>query len=252
VNILLTNDDGVESNGILILARVLRGTRKDNIFVLAPDKNRSGVSCGMSVFDPMMLSEKSQGIWACTGLPVDCVIAAVLGGIPCKPDIIISGINRGANMGNDIHYSGTVAAARQGAMMGIPSIALSLNAFENNYWEMAAQYSAEHLDEYINMWESDIFINVNIPNNANGPDGMVFTWPAVKKYNDELTLFKGPDDRYCCYLNWGKDSVENQSGTDWDAVSKNLVSVSHLAIHPVVRRDLCPNVPDYAAAGIRR
>jgi len=251
MKILLTNDDGIDSEGILELAKALRSGRNDEVYILAPDVNRSGVSHGLKIFEPQMFSEKSKDNWTFTGLPVDCVIAAVLGGKPCKPDIIVSGINRGANMGNDIHYSGTVGAARQGALMGLPSIAISLNGWNNYYWEMAAKYSAEHLDDFINMWESDILINVNIPNTENGPDGMAFTWPVIKNYNDTLSVFKGPWNRDWCFLAGGEEEFEDQKGTDWDAVSRNLVSVTPLVIRPVVRRDLCPGVPDYASAGKR-
>lgn len=249
MNILLTNDDGVESEGILLLAQALRSKNRYDVFVLAPDKNRSGVSCGLSIFEPQMLSKKSEGIWTCTGLPVDCVIAAVLGGIPCKPDVVVSGINRGANMGNDIHYSGTVAAARQGTLMGIPSVAVSLDAFSGMCWKMAAEYAADHMDDFIDMWENDILINVNIPNNPAGPDGMVFTWPGTKNYNDTLSVFRGPWNKDWCYLVPGEETHEEQKGTDLDAVSRNLVSVSPLVIRPVIRRDFCTAVPDCAAAG---
>jgi 5'-nucleotidase len=234
MNILLTNDDGIESEGILILAEALRLRGKDRILVLAPDANRSGVSHGLSILTgPMKITEKSRDTWYCSGLPVDCVIAAVMGALPCKPDIIVAGINRGANMGNDIIYSGTAAAARQGALLGMPSIAISLNGSENYNWEMAVKYSADHLEEFIKMWEEDIFINVNIPNSS-GPTGMAKdTWPVRKDYQDSLSIIKGPEGSDWCFLNPGTEIVEDDKGSDWDAVSRNLVSVSSIYIYPV-------------------
>jgi 5'-nucleotidase len=237
MNILLTNDDGIESEGILKLAEALRLRGKDRVCVLAPDSNRSGVSHGISILTgPMKITEKSKDTWCCTGLPVDCVIAGVMGALPCKPDIVVAGINCGANMGNDIIYSGTAAAARQGALMGIPSIAISLNGRDKFNWEMAVQYSVEHLDEFIKMWEKDIFVNVNIPNSPE-PAGMAIdTRPARKDYRDTLTVFKGPDGDDWCFLNPGKETAEEDSDSDWDAVSRNLVSVSSIYIHQVTRR----------------
>jgi 5'-nucleotidase len=183
---------------------------------------------------PMKITEESGDTWSCTGLPVDCVIAGAMGALPCKPDIIIAGINRGANMGNDIIYSGTAAAARQGALMGIPSIAVSLNGRDNFNWEMAVKYTADHLDEFLKMWKEDIFINVNIPNSS-GPSGMaVDTWPVRKDYQDSLSIIKGPEGSDWCFLNPGKDIAEDDKGSDWDAVSRNLVSVSSIYIHPVI------------------
>ena len=248
MNILLTNDDGIDSQGILKPAEVLRSKGKYNVFVLAPDSDRSGVSHSFSIlYKPLKLTEISKDNWKFTGLPVDCVIAAVMGGVPCKPDVIISGINRGANIGSDLHYSGTAAAARQGAMMGIPSIAVSLDAKENFYWEMAAGYLADHFEEFISMWEENIFLNVNIPNNKNGPDGMVNTWPVRTNYNDTMSIFRGPGNRDWCYLKPGVESTVEEKGTDRDAVSRNLVSVSPVYVHPVVHRGLCPDAPDNAA-----
>jgi len=253
MNILLTNDDGIDSEGILILAEALRSKSKHDIYILAPERNQSGVSSCLTILNnPVSLKEKSKGSWACSGLPVDCVITAALGGRPCKPDLVISGINRGANLGSDIAYSGTTAAARQAAFLGIPAIALSLGnphyRADKYYWDMAANYSADHLDEFTAMWKKDIFVNVNIPNNPDGPGGMAITWPACKDYHDSVKFIEnGPGGKDWCYLAWGNETAENQPGSDWDAVSNNMVSVSYVFIHPVVRGDLYPDVPVYAA-----
>ena len=253
MNILLTNDDGIDSEGILCLSEALRSLEKYQVFILAPDANRSGVSHGLSIFnEPIRLTEKSKNTWVCSGLPVDCVIAAVLGGKPCKPDIVISGINRGANMGSDITYSGTAAAARQGAILGLPSVALSLNGWTNYNWSMAAEYSAKHLEKFLEIWEKDIFVNVNIPNSPKEPEGMLFTWPSRKDYNDSLSIMQGPDGREWCFLLPGEQRAEDEEGSDWDAISKNYVSVSPVYIHPVILKDLCPNVPDQASTRGRR
>ncbi|MDR0730727.1 MAG: hypothetical protein LBF63_03595 [Treponema sp.] len=117
MNILLTNDDGCESPGILLLASALR-ENGHRAAVLAPDRDRSGVSHSISFLDgPLILKSRGEDTWSCSGLPVDCVVTAMLGAIPYKPDLILSGINRGANLGTDLLYSGTAAAARQGSLL---------------------------------------------------------------------------------------------------------------------------------------
>ncbi|MDR0720099.1 MAG: hypothetical protein LBF78_10730, partial [Treponema sp.] len=167
MNILLTNDDGVDSPGIITLFETLKACPGHNVFVLAPDSDRSGVSNGLlALTKPLKITEKQSNVWSCEGLPADCVLAACLGGRPCKPDVVISGINRGGNLGTDIIYSGTCAAARQASLLGIPGIALSLagcahwdgalkgegaafkDTFKDN-WGMAAAYAAGHLEEYL-------------------------------------------------------------------------------------------------------
>ena len=250
MNILLTNDDGIESDGIQTLAGALRSKGKDRVYILAPDSNRSGVSNGLGIFrGPVKLTEKSKDTWVCSGMPADCVIIAALSGKPCRPDIIISGINHGANLGTDIIYSGTAAAARQGALMGLPSIALSLNGWADYNWNMAARYSADHLEEFLAVWKSDIFVNVNIPNNPGGPSGTAFTWPCRKNYHDSISVIQSFDTEEWCFLAPGEQTIENETGSDWDAISKNYVSISPVFIHPVVLKNLCPGVPEYAAAG---
>ena len=250
MNILLTNDDGIESEGILCLAQALRSRKKARVCILAPESNRSGSSHGIRIFtEPIKLTEKSEDVWTCSGLPVDCVIAAVLGGKPCKPDIIISGINHGPNMGSDITYSGTAAAARQGAMMGLPSVALSLNGWSGYNWSMVADYSAVHLDDFLKIWEKDIFVNVNIPNRPEGPKGIVFTRPCRKDYHDALSMMQGPFGSKWCFLIPGEQTVASEPGSDWEAVSRNFVSVSPVFIHPVVLKDLNSDAPDHTTTG---
>ncbi|AEF80313.1 5'/3'-nucleotidase SurE [Leadbettera azotonutricia ZAS-9] len=252
MNILLTNDDGISANGLLKLAEVLRSRGEHNVFVLAPDSNRSGVSHGFTLLrNPLKLAEIDRDTYSCPGKPVDCAMLPILGGRPCKPDVVISGINHGANLGTDIIYSGTAAAARQAALLGVPGIALSLDGRKDFYWDMAANYAADHLDEFIALWKEDVFINVNIPNNPKGPSGQVQTWPAVKDYHDRIEFMKDPHGKDWVFFLSGKETVAPEAGSDYDAISKNLVSISPVCVYPVVRRDLCPGVPDYASAGKR-
>jgi 5'-nucleotidase len=245
MNILLTNDDGIESEGIRKLAAALRDEGKHRIYVLAPDGNRSGVSHSISfLYAPVRLRECSPDTWSCSGNPADCVIVAALGGFPVKPDLVLSGINRGVNLGTDIIYSGTAAAARQAALYGLPALALSLDgsldAREEDgagyFWDMAVSFILEKLPDLTSMCTKDIFINVNIPNRKDGPLGMLTTYPGIQQYRDELSSMKAPDGNVYCFMKLGGVSFRGEPGSDIDAVQRNYVSVSPVFVHPVSGR----------------
>jgi len=235
VNILLTNDDGVASEGIQKLALALRAKGKYRVTVVAPDINRSGISNAVSLLhSPVKLTKLGQDTWSCSGYPADCVIAARLGAFAPKPDMVLSGINRGENLGTDLIYSGTAAAARQAALAGIPAVALSLAGKDVFYWDMAASWAADYLEELAAFAVKDHFANVNIPNSPGGPQGMLATWPAVKAYTERLTVIDAPDGNQWCFLKGEPDSeFTAQTGCDCEAVSRNLVSVTSVYNYPV-------------------
>ncbi|MDR3167160.1 MAG: 5'/3'-nucleotidase SurE [Treponema sp.] len=246
MNILLTNDDGIGCEGLLMLAEELRRQNRHKIYVLAPDSNRSGVSQAISINKPLQIKAHGPDTWVCSGTPADCVIVASLGGLPVKPDLLISGINAGPNLGTDIVYSGTAAAARQGALHHIPSIALSLAGLALPlYWEGAVFFAVTRLDELIRLWTEDIFINVNIPNTPEGPAGMAVTFPSRRQYNDNVVSFDAPDGCTYCFINSGPVISENGPGSDWDAISRNLVSVTPVYIYPATRMDRCAAAPPH-------
>jgi len=242
MKILLTNDDGIDSDGIRKLAKALR-CRGHKVYVIAPDVNRSGISHAVSLLNgPVKLSACGEDTWTCTGYPADCVIVGLLGALGEKPDLVLSGINKGANIGTDIIYSGTAAAARQGGISGIPAVALSLagindystSVLKEYYWDMASSWSADHLEELMAFWERNSFVNVNIPNNPKGPEGIARARPAIKKYNDAITLLDAPDGNRWCFIKAGEESAESGTDNDWNTVSRNLVSVSLLHCYAVV------------------
>jgi 5'-nucleotidase len=155
--------------------------------------------------------------------------------------VVLSGINRGANLGTDIIYSGTAAAARQAALYGLPAVAFSLagnlgDGEEDDagyFWDMAVSFILEKLPDLINMCAKDIFINVNIPNRKDGPLGMLTTCPCIQRYKDEVNAMKAPDGSVYCFMKLGSASFRGEPGTDIDAVQRNYVSVSPVFIHPV-------------------
>ena len=238
MNILLTNDDGIKSEGLQKLAEFLRSRLKHRIFVVAPDVNRSGISHAVSVLNgPVKLTKLMEDTWSCSGYPADCVIVAILGELPCKPDLVLSGINEGENLGTDIVYSGTAAAARQASLAGIPAIALSLASYDNLCWDMAASWVVDHLEELAALWKKETFLNVNIPNSPEGPEGMVIARPALKHYSDVLKVMIAPDESRWCFLTVGEGNTAKEEGTDCDAVSRNFVSVSSVYNYPILKMD---------------
>ena len=156
MNILLTNDDGVNSEGIVKLAEALRSDGKHKVSVIAPDVNRSGVSHALSILNnAVKLSYLGVDTWSCTGYPADCVIAGINGMLSECPDLVLSGINQGGNIGTDLIYSGTAAAAKQGSLAGIPSMALSLAGNDPYHWDMAVSWIVSHLEELLAYWRRD-------------------------------------------------------------------------------------------------
>jgi 5'-nucleotidase len=234
MNILLTNDDGIESPGLSLLAEALRKRSSHRVFIIAPDMDRSGFSHSIRFLGgPVKLSEKAPDTWACSGSPVDCVIMTLLGVLPVMPDVVISGINRGANLGTDLVYSGTAAAARQASLGGIPGIALSLAGWGEFYWDMAVSWVLDHFEELKDFWETDTFVNVNIPNRPEGPAGIHTAFPARRIYHDKLSVYKTQGGESWCFVDQGKITDKPEEGSDCDAVAKNFAAVSSVFIHPV-------------------
>jgi 5'-nucleotidase len=252
MNILLTNDDGLNSGGIIKLAEALRSGGKHKVSVVAPDVNRSGISHALSILNnAVKLSYIGEDTWSCSGYPADCVIAGVNGLLSECPDLVLSGINQGENIGTDMIYSGTAAAAKQGSLAGIPSMALSLAGRGPYHWDMAVSWAAGHLEELLSYWRRDTYVNVNIPNCPDNPMGIIPSWPAAKTYKDTFSIVKSNCESRYCFLEAGEDITFIEPGSDYDVVGRNFVSVSSVYNYPAVIRELCPGVPDYAAVALR-
>ncbi|MDR2739683.1 MAG: 5'/3'-nucleotidase SurE [Treponema sp.] len=237
MNILVTNDDGINCEGLLLLAEALRGLSGHTVFVLAPEDDRSGVSQSISLKGPLRLRDRGNNTWTCSGTPADCVMVAALGGLPEKPDLVVSGINAGANLGTDLVYSGTAAAARQAALYGIPGVAFSLVTIGKGpvFWERAVEFSRDHLEELVSLWEKDTFVNVNIPNSPDYSGDPQMTVPSRRLYRDTVVGFDAPDGSRYCFIKNGPVVTDEDPGSDWSAVSRNRVAISLVFIHPVVR-----------------
>jgi 5'-nucleotidase len=248
MRILLTNDDGIASPGILLLAKALRGTGH-RVFLVAPDVNRSGSSHSIFFLSgPCKLTEIEKDTWSCSGTPVDCIIISLLGGIPeiCistgdndlniknVPDLVLSGINEGANLGTDIIYSGTAAAARQGSLLGIPSVALSLVENDSPWqWDTVISYITENLPIIKGYWKAGYFVNVNFPNIEKKPSALVPVFHSMRYYNDRIVTFTADDGKYC-FAKPGKPDNIPEPGSDWAEVLKNNAAISVVMSQPAV------------------
>jgi 5'-nucleotidase len=242
MTILMTNDDGYDSPGLSLLAAALRRAGH-RVLVLAPDSDRSGVSHAISfISGPCKITKIDEDTWSCAGTPVDCVVLALLGGIPgadnFNPDMVISGINRGANLGTDLLYSGTAAAARQAGMAGYRSLAFSLVEGKQWHWDTAVSFIIEKLPEIMDYWKPDTFVNVNIPNTAAAPEGIIPAFPARRMYTDTIDRYHSPSGEIYCFTRAGKISAEHQAGSDHDAVRSNRASMTAIYIHPAAFEEI--------------
>lgn len=231
MNILLTNDDGFDAPGINILAEALSS---HNLWIVAPDKERSGFSHSITLRDPVRMKEVEPQRIRCSGTPADCVLFGVLGVLPEKPDLILSGINHGPNLGTDIIYSGTAAAARQGALMGIPSVAVSVtNPDDKDAFYHGAEFIAQNLQKLVTLGSQDDFININVPGKIDMDSPVQITHPSRRIYNDKLERFKSPDGADYLFLTGtvSEDNIPKES--DFGAVRQGRISVSPIYLYPV-------------------
>jgi 5'-nucleotidase len=236
MNILACNDDGI-GEGIIRLVEAFRAAGH-HVLAVVPDRNRSGSSHSLTFGSPLLLRETAKDIYTYGGTPVDGVLAALVpGGLGFRADAVVSGINAGPNLGTDILYSGTAAAARQGSLYGIPSFAFSIDGGPPYYFEEAARWSAARFDRLLSYWRKDVFVNVNYPNTRDF-SGWAFTYPALRVYEDSITMERNDDGSLSCFLNG--DGVTVKQGdralpgvSDWEAVLQNKVSISVVYNHPL-------------------
>lgn len=231
MNILLTNDDGLSCDGIHALIRELK--KEHQIFVVAPDRNRSGVSNGITMTEPLCIKSVEKNVFTCSGLPVDCVITALRGLLgEIKIDVVISGINKGANLGSDILYSGTASAARQAILLGTPGIAVSLvTENEENDYEPTAKFISQNIKVLMAMTKKDFFVNVNTPK-CKEFHGVKFTSLSNRLYSDKISLYNAPDGFTYSFFLGGEVKSKGDEKSDAKAVEDGFVSVSKVFVEP--------------------
>ena len=231
MRILLTNDDGIDSVGLVALAGRLR--RDHEVWVVAPDRERSGCSHSITLHGPTRIKKEGERIYVCHGTPADCVLKACLGIVPVSLDLVISGINLGPNLGTDIIYSGTAAGAREGVLMGVASIAASLNAQHPPYeLDRPVEFLAENIARFYELGTCDHFLNINFPSSMNQGTEIAVTFPTRRVYRDELLTFDAPDGYIYAFLGGASAVSHNEAGSDYEAVCRGSVSLSPILIHP--------------------
>jgi 5'-nucleotidase len=225
--ILVTNDDGVHSPGLMALARSMRDL--GDAFVVAPDRERSAVGHALTMHRPLRVESLREQVMSVNGTPTDCVAVGVAKLLPEKPALIVSGINRGANLGDDITYSGTVSAAIEGTILGVPSLAVSLMHDGNPLHYETAQHFAFLAAKFVldNGLPYDTLLNVNVPNiPLKDVKGVKFTRQAKRVYNGSIHETHSPWGEVFYWIGGGKPFWEHGEDTDINAVMEGFVSVT--------------------------
>lgn len=227
VLILVTNDDGVRSPGIRTLAQTVADLGR--VVVVAPDRNRSAIGHALTLEDPLRVDELKKDVYAVDGTPTDCVNLGIHGLLQQPPDLVISGINRGSNVGDDITYSGTVSAALEACLMGVPAFAVSLEQleFSERALTTAAQFARRLASRVLEQGlPRETFLNVNVP--AAPCRGVELTRQGKRQYGASVVRKEDPRGRYYYWLGGADVSYEDIPGSDCNALQSDFISVTPL------------------------
>jgi len=230
MRILISNDDGYQAPGIVHLAEALAAIA--TVTVVAPERDRSGASNSLTLDRPLKLRRAANGFYYVNGTPTDCVHLAVTGMLDQQPDMVVSGINAGANMGDDTIYSGTVAAAMEGFLLGIPSIAVSLVGKEFSYYETAARVASELVQRFARMKHSHPWLlNVNVPDVPYDQlQGIAVTRLGKRHKAEPVVKASTPHGETVYWVGAAGKAQDAGEGTDFHAVAQQRVSLTPLQI----------------------
>lgn len=231
--ILVTNDDGISSQGIKILAKMLESA--GDVYVVAPESEQSAVAHSLTLHRPLKFDKVGKRAYSINGTPTDCVIIGINKLLPQKPDIIVSGINNGGNLGDDVTYSGTVAAAMEGTLLGIPSIAISLaikdmNNGANRQRPAALKEAAGFAVKLAGMvlengLPKDTLLNVNVPD-CKENKGVKFTVQGKRVYDNAVQELQDPRGRRFYWIGGGAPQGRGGENTDIEAVQDGYISIT--------------------------
>jgi 5'-nucleotidase len=229
MNIMVTNDDGIHAPGILALAEALRVLGK--VIVVAPDRERSAAGHSLTLNSPLRVYKLHEDFYAVDGTPTDCVNMGIHSLLPIKPDLVVSGINHGANMGDDVTYSGTVAAAMEATLMGIPAIAISMATFERHgHFDVAAQVAVRVARQVLaNGLPGDTFLNVNCPDcPAEEMQPPLITRQGTRSFVGKIVDKTDPRGRKYYWIGSDVPKFNDDPGTDFHALNRKHVSITPL------------------------
>ena len=234
--ILVSNDDGYHSEGIRVLAESLQGLGE--VWVVAPDRENSAVSHALTLSRPLRLTRFAERGFAVDGTPTDCVTIGVGHLLKGRtPDLVVSGINFGANMGDDVHYSGTVSAAFEAVILGVPAVAISQVTTSEFSFAFAGRFArliaARVLDRGL---PAGVLLNVNVP--PNHPSGVRFTRLGKRTYGEGVVEDTDPRGRRCYWIGGGDPVWEDIPGTDFAVVAAGYTSVTPLHLDMTDREQL--------------
>ena len=236
MRILVTNDDGILAPGLDVAVGIAEEL-SDDVWVVAPETDQSGVAHSLTLSDPLRLRQAGERRWAVRGTPTDCIIMGLKVVMDQPPDLILSGVNRGQNIADDVTYSGTVAGAMEGTLLGIPSIALS-QAFgyetrDTPAWATAEQHGPLVIRELLEAGIPDgTVININFPNcEPDAVAGTAFTRQG-RRIPDWLRVEEREDGRGFPYywIGFERSRMEPEPGSDLAALADNLISITPLSL----------------------
>jgi 5'-nucleotidase len=225
--ILVSNDDGIHSEGIITLAAALEPVGE--VVVVAPDRERSAVSHSLTLHRPLRVERLGERRHAVDGTPTDCVNLAINGILHRRPALVVSGINKGANLGDDVTYSGTVSAAMEGTLLGVPSLAVSAVGRAGFRFDAAARFAARLATWVLERGlPSDTLLNVNVPTPVDGQPirGYALTRMGRRRYGDAIVEKTDPRGKKYYWIGGEELEVIEEEGTDFAAIGQGLISVT--------------------------
>ncbi len=230
MRILLSNDDGYQAKGLRVLAQTLADIAA--VTVVAPDRNRSGASNSLTLETPLRVEQAEQNVYYVNGTPTDCVHIAITGLLEQPPDMLISGINHGANLGDDVLYSGTVAAAMEGRFLGIPAIAVSLVLEGGAHFATAADLVRRLVQRtHAEPLPAETILNVNVPDlPAESIKGIRTTRLGFRHKSEPVVKALDPKNRTIYWIGPAGAGQDAGPGTDFHAIASGFVSVSPIKV----------------------
>lgn len=230
MRILLSNDDGVFAQGLSVLFKTL--ATEHEVTVIAPDRNCSGASNALSLHQPLRIQQMDNGFYSVNGTPSDCVHLGVNRFLEDDPELVVSGINHGANLGDDVIYSGTVAAATEGRYMGLPAIAVSLTSKRGEHFETAAKVVMEIIAKLqSHPLPANQILNVNVPDVPYDQlAGIKITRQGRRHRAESMVADRDPFGRTIYWYGPAGAEQDAGPGTDFDAIAQGYCSVTPLSV----------------------
>jgi 5'-nucleotidase len=232
MHVLISNDDGVDAPGIRILAETL--AKIGRVTVFAPDRDRSGASNSLTLERPIRVTQVGENVFRVAGTPTDCVHLALCGMLDDDPDIVISGINNAGNLGDDVIYSGTVAAAMEGRFLGLPAIAVSLCSREHRpaHFESAARAAAMLMERLlVDPLPADTILNVNVPDRPwDAIEGFEVTRLGHRHRAEPSIMQHDPRGRPVYWIGPPGSEQDAGPGTDFDAIRRGFISITPIHV----------------------